>query len=99
MAGNGALLCHSDRPASARSKRRAAVVTRESCRVPGKREEARIKMEFKGTRRKWLKEGGIESRAYRNRSRANAQSKERNESQSKDGSGQQEAETARKLRL
>lgn len=54
-------------------------------------------MVFKGTRRKWLKEGGIESRAYR--SEANVHSKKRRDSQSRDGSGQQEAETARKLRL
>lgn len=45
-------------------------------------------MEFKGTRRKWLKEGIIESRAYRSRS---AHSKQRK--------GQEEAETARKLGL
>lgn len=56
-------------------------------------------MVFKGIRRTWLKEGGIESRAYR--SGANAHSKKRREGPdpSRDGSGQQEAETARKLRL
>lgn len=56
-------------------------------------------MVFKGTSRKWLKEGGTEGRAYRSRSGANAHSKKRRKGQSRDGSGQQEAETARKLRL
>lgn len=56
-------------------------------------------MEFKGTKKKWLKEGRIESRVYRSRSGANAHSKERKWSQSRYESGQQEAETARKLGL
>lgn len=49
--------------------------------------------------RKCLKKGGIESRAYRNRNGATAHGTERKEGQSGDGAGQQEAETARKLRL
>lgn len=93
------MLCQKPAPTSACFKNRAAVVgklglTWESCRVQGKREKARDEMEFKGTRRRWLTERGIESRCMGLMDTA-----EREEGQSRDKHRGQEGETTRKRRL